>query len=163
MRESQRVTPDSLISQNRKITAPHGITLSNSLHIPEGIFVTAPSGQLCRDPTVHDNPDQFDGLRFYRLRQKPGNESKHQFVTTNSQNLIFGHGKHACPGRFFASNEIKIFLLYTLLNYEMRLPDGKTERPTNIMRGVTCMPDPTVEIEFRKRSSEVKLTGAMVQ
>jgi cytochrome P450 len=31
-----------------------------------------------------------------------------------------GHGKSACPGRFFASSEVKILFAHLLLNYEWK-------------------------------------------
>lgn len=34
--------------------------------------------------------------------------------------LGFGFGKHACPGRFFALNELQIFVAHLLLNYEVQ-------------------------------------------
>lgn len=43
-------------------------------------------------------PETFDGLRFYRMRQKAGEEQKHQFGATGVQETFdFGHGIHACP------------------------------------------------------------------
>lgn len=33
--------------------------------------------------------------------------------------LSFGHGRHACPGRFFASNEVKMLMAYVIMNYDV--------------------------------------------
>lgn len=52
------------------------------------------SEQLYSSP----GPETFDGLRFYRMRQTPGEEDKHQFGATGAQETFdFGHGMHACP------------------------------------------------------------------
>jgi cytochrome P450 len=47
----------------------------------------------------------------------------------------FGFGRHACPGRFFAANEIKMIIANFVLAYDMKLPDGVTERYSNLPFG----------------------------
>jgi cytochrome P450 len=96
---------------------------------------------------------EFDGFRFYNLRKIPGNENKHQFVVTSSDSLNFGHGNHACPGRFFASNEIKVVLIELLRNWDFRFLEGKG-RPENVLRGLVCgpvRPDTKGVMEFRRK------------
>jgi cytochrome P450 len=97
-------------------------------------------------------PSQFDGLRFYKLRKIPGNENKHQFVTTSPESLNFGHGNHACPGRFFASNEIKVVLIELLRGWEWRFREGEG-RPKNLVRAMFCSPDKTAVLEFKRRKA----------
>ena len=63
---------------------------------------------------------------------------------------------------FFASNEIEIFLAWTLLHYDIRLPPGVTERPKNLMKGVACIPDPSAKVEFKSRTPELRLSDAAV-
>jgi cytochrome P450 len=43
--------------------------------------------------------------------------------------LPFGLGKHACPGRQFAINEIKIALHYLLLKYDIRKSSSEKIKP----------------------------------
>ncbi|CAG8476605.1 20467_t:CDS:10 [Gigaspora margarita] len=43
--------------------------------------------------------------------------------------ITFGGGKHACPGRFFAVNEIKICLHKLILKYNIRTESGKIVPP----------------------------------
>lgn len=68
-----------------------------------------------------------------------------------TKSLSFGHGLHACPGRFFASNEIKILLAYLIVNYNFRFPEGSTERPKNIYSNTAVMPSPFAKVEFKRR------------
>lgn len=42
------------------------------------------------------------------MREQAETETEALLVTTSPNHLAFGHGKHACPGRFFAATEIKI-------------------------------------------------------
>ncbi|RIB03931.1 cytochrome P450 [Gigaspora rosea] len=46
--------------------------------------------------------------------------------------ITFGGGKHACPGRFFAVNEIKMGLHKLILKYNIRTENGKIISPTRI-------------------------------
>jgi hypothetical protein len=41
-------------------------------------------------------------------------------TTPSEEHLGFGHGIQACPGRFFAVNEIKLILVYFLMNSEFK-------------------------------------------
>ncbi|RIB28115.1 cytochrome P450 [Gigaspora rosea] len=43
--------------------------------------------------------------------------------------MVFRGGKHACPGRFYAVNIIKIFLHESILRYNIRTESGKIEPP----------------------------------
>jgi len=73
------------------------------------------------------------------------------FVTTNSSNsLSWGYGKHACSGRFFAANEIKLIIAYLLLNYDFKFETPR-ERPANHAFELQTMADESVEILIRKR------------
>jgi cytochrome P450 len=79
-------------------------------------------------------------------------------VTTSSESLNFGHGNHACPGRFFASNEIKVVLIELLRSWEFRfkgkeVDQGREEdRPPNYWGDVTCTPNTQAEMEFKRRA-----------
>ena len=58
----------------------------------------------------------------------------------------------ACPGRFFASNEVKVMLSHLIMNYEIRTEvDGV--RPANLYVGQQQLPHPTAKILFKKREN----------
>lgn len=58
----------------------------------------------------YDNADVFDGFRFSRLREErhapvspdTGGTGifKSHMVSTATDHIVFGHGHHACPGRY---------------------------------------------------------------
>lgn len=125
------------------------ITLSDGSVLPKGAAVAVPSWSVTRDEKLWTNPTTFDGFRFEKLREEPGAEHKYQFATTGPDSLSFGYGPQACPGRFFASNEIKVLLAHILLNYDCKLEGGK--RPDNITRDLTILPNMGVKILFKKR------------
>ncbi len=74
------------------------------------------------------------------------NKEQYQFVTVTKDFMAFGYGRHACPGRFFAANEIKLILANILLNYDIKMPNGLTERYPNIIMGMDSLPDTTKTI-----------------
>lgn len=110
------------------------------------------------DEAIYPNSSEYDGYRFYNKRQEPGNEHKFQLVTTTRQHFAFGHGVHACPGRFFAANESKILLIHLLLKYDWRFKEeADCARPKNLEVGTESITDPTVELLFRSREPEIDL------
>lgn len=99
------------------------------------------------------DPDIFQPLRWFDLRNdtsNPDNSYRYQFATTDSTSLHFGHGKFACPGRFFAGQLIKMILVHLLLRYDFKYPDG-TGRPKNYYFDENIAPDPKARILIRRR------------
>lgn len=131
------------------------VPLSDGTVIPKGATVVV-SGHMMRDEAVYPDAQRFDGYRFYKKRQEAGKEHQHQFVSTSPEHLGFGHGMHACPGRFFAANEIKIFLIHMLLKYDWKFAEQQ-ERPKSIQHGVEIICNPNVELLFKARQPEVDL------
>lgn len=72
--------------------------------------------------------------------------------SNRKKSLNFGYGVHACPGRFFASQEIKLLMLYFLRNYDIKLADEAAGRPANIIKEFQVSPDVTKEVLIRKRA-----------
>ncbi|KAJ5590031.1 hypothetical protein N7450_004003 [Penicillium hetheringtonii] len=156
IKESQRLHPVSMASLNRLTTKK--TTLSDGTVIPKGAMI-AVSAHVNRDEEVYPQADTYDGYRFFKMRQEPGNEQRHQLVTTTRESFGFGHGVHACPGRFFAANESKIFLIHLLLKYDWKLSakHQSAGRPPNFDHGLESITDPTVELLFRSRQPEIDL------
>ncbi|KAL9619779.1 MAG: hypothetical protein Q9160_005615 [Pyrenula sp. 1 TL-2023] len=153
IKEAQRRKPAMSVNMNRVATSD--TQLPDGTHIPKGTKLGV-SSHASWDPDVFRDPDRFDGFRFLRLRQQPGNENAWQLTTTRPEHIAFGHGKHACPGRFLAANEIKIALCHMLLKYEWRLIPSE-RAPKAIVRGIMLDSDPTVKVMLQRRQAEVKL------
>ncbi|CAK7220709.1 hypothetical protein SBRCBS47491_004279 [Sporothrix bragantina] len=134
----------------RKVMQP--IVLSDGTHLPRGTKILAPQVGYSRDEHYYPEPDTFDALRFFRMRKRSEEDGhRWQFTTIGDTNMNFGAGKHACPGRFFAGNEIKMMLSYYLINFDMKLKGGE-ERPKPMMIMMSKTPNPEGEVLFRRRT-----------
>lgn len=134
----------------RIVTNPNGLKLSSGQIIPQGTLTTILSHSINQSPELYDDPSRFDPFRFSNLRKIPGNELKYQHATTGIDNINFGYGIWACPGRFFASAEIKVVLAYLLMHYELKLKHGEP-KPGQQHWGLAILPNPTAEVLFRAR------------
>jgi cytochrome P450 len=128
---------------------PNRITLSDGLHLPAGTRICTPSTSHLHDTIAA--PDSFDGFRYYKKRHDPGYSTRDQYTATDREHIHFGHGRYACPGRFVASNEIKIFLATFLLKYDFKFPDGQ-KRPPNKTILELSFQDPSARILIRERA-----------
>ncbi|KXH40775.1 P450 monooxygenase [Colletotrichum simmondsii] len=152
MKESQRLHILGPHIMNRRVE--EAITLSDGTYLPKGTLITVATHNT-RDPALWGpEPEKFDGNRFLRMREEPGQENRWQFVSTSPEFLAFGHGTHACPGRFFASNEMKIVLAHLIMNYDWRIVEGKPPASMFVSRFV---PDPRTVIGCRARTPEIEL------
>lgn len=73
---------------NRFVEEP--VTLSDGTVLPAGSRITVCGSY--NDPSIYDEPEKFTAARFVNTGK--------QFVTASADHMLFGHGDHACPGRF---------------------------------------------------------------
>ncbi|EAT79372.2 hypothetical protein SNOG_13045 [Parastagonospora nodorum SN15] len=107
--------------------------------------------------SVYPNPDEFVVDRFLKMREsgENGASSKWQFVSTSPEHLAFGHGRQACPGRFFASNEMKVAMVHILLKYEWKYT-GEGRKPEQTISHIPMLPFDQ-KVAFRRREVEAGL------
>ncbi|VDB84335.1 unnamed protein product [Peniophora sp. CBMAI 1063] len=148
IRETQRVQAISLLSLQRWTMKP--FTFSNGVKVPAGYQITSASEMLQHDPAHHgEHAATFDPWRWATIRENESQALKHQMVATAPTLLHFGHGKHACPGRFFAANELKAMLAHLVLEYDVRFKAGESRLPSMEIEH-NILP-PQMHIEIRKR------------
>lgn len=116
------------------------LTLSNGLKIPKGARIVLPTAAINMDQQFFQDPETFDGLRYYRLRTATEEaRNTNQMVTVGKKDLTWGYGRHACPGRYIAEVVMKLLVIEYLVRYEIGLPEDVTERPKNIeFEGLVC-------------------------
>ncbi|KZL77721.1 cytochrome P450, partial [Colletotrichum tofieldiae] len=152
LKESTRHRPRNLAVVNRMVETD--VTLSDGTVLPKN--------SLCivladfSDPQVYPEPEKFDPWRFVKARERPGEENAWHMVTVAPEQMTFGIGQHACPGRFFAANEVKIALCHMLLKYDWRWVPGKG-RPESSRFELEDSISATGEVQFRRRREEINL------
>lgn len=152
LKESQRINPPSQLAFNR-VVKQTPLELYDGTILPVGTHFNMASHAILLDAANvpgDSDPATFDGFRYARLREKPENANKFQWATTEMTSLHFGHGKYACPGRFLASNEIKLILAHLILLYDFKYPDGKG-RPATLTADENFYPDPDARLLIRSR------------
>ncbi|KAI0305190.1 cytochrome P450 [Multifurca ochricompacta] len=125
LRETLRRDGLGFIGMQRIALRP--FTFSNGMTIPAGTMIAFPLGATHTDEASYSNPEEFDGFRFSKLCEKEGDvlATKYKAVSPSPESLFFGLGRHACPGRFFAANEVKVLLAHILVTYDIKFEDGK--------------------------------------
>jgi cytochrome P450 len=158
LRESLRLHTIVTVGLVRKVVAKAGVTTPEGLHLPYGALVGIPVYGIHNDANNYTNPEVYDALRYFNQRAlidaaegevgaylKKANLS---MVSTSTEYEPFGHGRHACPGRFFAANELKLLLAYIVLNYDI---EPLTERPSGIWFLNVSLPDMKASIKVRRK------------
>lgn len=134
MRESQRLNSFAALATLRTVIATNGVKAPSGIHLPRGTRVAVHSYPVFHDADIYPDPYTFKPFRFAEKRQAAGEgtyveKARQAWATTNPQYTAFGHGRHACPGRFFASSEIKLMLAYIIMNYDF---EPQKKRPENL-------------------------------
>ncbi|KAK8030059.1 hypothetical protein PG993_011350 [Apiospora rasikravindrae] len=151
MRESQRMNSIVTFATSRLVIDPKGIT--------------TPSG------AIYPDPHTFKPFRFAEMRQrqqegsgaddeKGGSTStattknyvqraRQAWATTSPDFVAFGHGRHACPGRFFAAAELKLMLAYIVLHYDI---EHLEQRPSNSWFSAARLPPMKESLKVTRRA-----------
>ncbi|KAL7785939.1 cytochrome P450 [Trichoderma ceciliae] len=167
IRESQRVSNFAVTLIERKVVSNNGLYNPElGWTLPKGSFVTVNLNSTHHDGDLYENPESYDPLRYSRIREawdaKSDEEKKSEpeegtrirglgMVTTSAQHLAFGHGRHACPGRFFVAHELKLIMIHLLPNYDLKMV-GKV--PEKQWIGGSIIPHLKAEIQFRLKKAQ---------
>ncbi|KAM0186729.1 hypothetical protein ACHAPI_011580 [Fusarium lateritium] len=152
IRESQRKNTIVAIGVLREVVAKDGVTFPSGTHVPKGLRIGVPGYSVHQDSEVYTDPNTYVPLRFYDARQNETDEyvksARNALPTATKDFLAWGLGRNACPGRFFASNEIKMMIAYALLHYDI---GHLAERPRNTWIAQNRIPPMKATLKIRKR------------
>lgn len=101
-----------------------------------------------RDPEIFADPEAYRHDRFYvetGVKQFSKGGERVPLAL-----MPFGAGHSMCPGRFFAANEIKLFVAMTLLACEIELPDEPAPGFDYSRAGLGIYP-PVADVNVRVR------------
>ncbi|KAL2354368.1 cytochrome P450 [Cryomyces antarcticus] len=159
IRESLRYTGLGGRGLIREVMPKEGITLPSGQWVPQGTRVGAPIERIHHDERYYDHADAYEPLRFVEKGEKEREgartteeylKSKTQALVTTSDTFVaFGHGRHACPGRFFAAQELKLLLAFIVLHYDM---EPLAVRPPNLYVSDFTAPPFKATIRVRRRA-----------
>ncbi|XP_072508428.1 5-beta-cholestane-3-alpha,7-alpha-diol 12-alpha-hydroxylase-like [Notamacropus eugenii] len=107
---------------------------------------------LHMDPEIYPDPTTFRYDRF----MNPDGSRKVAFYKQGrrikSPMLPWGAGPSICPGRFFALNEMKLFVFLMVAQYDIELVDQEVKIPSiNLKRFGTGAMQPIHDVQFRYR------------
>ncbi|KAI1344443.1 cytochrome P450 [Xylariaceae sp. FL0016] len=128
LRESLRLSGFIERGVMKMVVAPQGVTLPDGSHIPCGTKVGISGYSVHHDEENYPNAMKYDAFRFVESKERDKRVIPQGLVNTSESFLGFSHGRHACPGRFFAANQLKIALGHIALLYEI---EPIPERPAN--------------------------------
>lgn len=128
--------------------------LSDGLVIPKGVTVAIPQYAVNYDDGHFADPELFKPFRFVKTQENTEKDfeattpAADTFDSITGTGVDFGRGRAACPGRYFASWCMKVFLAHFLLRFEVKLEAG-TARPDDIVAGPHRLANPSTHIMIR--------------
>ncbi|KAK3115438.1 hypothetical protein LTR53_005240 [Teratosphaeriaceae sp. CCFEE 6253] len=143
IRETTRINAIAAHGLQRQIVQPGGVTTPNGLHLPRGAHVATLM------PDLFDRETRYDPRRALLHHSASGKQK--MAVDISEHSLAFGRGKHACPGRFFAVQNIKLMLGWLVRRYDFQ-PLSEPIKFTMIGE-VELIPKQT-RIKMRRRKME---------
>jgi len=123
-------------------------TFSDGTYLPKGAYVAVPRHVIHFDESNYPDSTSFVPFRFVDKAKTTGH--KVDITATSTEFLEFGHGRHACPGRFFAATELKLMLALVVMKYDVKL---EAPRPKNWWFLTASKTDLNAGVLFRKRTA----------
>lgn len=158
VRESLRVSAFGVVGLPRIVTpGGGGLKMDGGHFVPEGVRLGVPLRAIHHDPEYYTEPELFDAFRFSRSFEGPDGSCRQRTeqklsVSTSETFLTYGHGKQACPGRWFASQIIKQALAHIVQTYEVQVISDS--RAKNVVLNM-IMPPTTANLRVALRQDRV--------
>ncbi|KJZ73001.1 hypothetical protein HIM_07573 [Hirsutella minnesotensis 3608] len=147
IKETQRFNALDASALARLVLKPY--TFSNGLHVPQGTYIFAPNSPLLEDERYYKDPKAFDGFRFARMRNNPRLKASCPLTATSETSMHFGIGRHACPGRFMVSDEVKLVMIHLLSNFDFAI-ENFGPRPKNVAFGKFMLPNMQARVWLKR-------------
>jgi cytochrome P450 len=155
IKESARLTPVESMSVRRCALQP--FTLSNGVHLDVGNWACAPSGAINTSAEHFPQPQEFAGFRFVdpalmpdAQRNATRQEKPSKLTDVDYSYLMWGTGRMACPGRFYATAFMKVVVAQLLMEYDFTLVEPEAKRWVSWR--VARIPRPWTKLAFTPRA-----------
>ncbi|PBK61873.1 cytochrome P450 [Armillaria solidipes] len=146
LKESQRLYGDFGVFVMSRV-ARKDFVFSDATVIPAGSHIAVAALCTHLDEENYEDPLEFKPWRFSEKRKQEGESIRHQMATPSLDFVFFGHGRSACPGRFFAVNELKALMSYVLMNFDVKMD----RVPPSMWFSGDQFPNQSSKVLFRKR------------
>lgn len=131
LKESGRTTPTESMSSRRMALRP--FTLSDGTHLNVGDWLCTPLRAMSRDERLYERATEFHGFRHVepglleQLEQGFEHFGKSSSFTETKDSQMWGTGRMACPGRFYAGAVMKTVMATFMSKFDMELasPDAR--------------------------------------
>ncbi|KAM4551294.1 cytochrome P450 7B1 [Odontesthes bonariensis] len=127
---------------------------ARSVAVRKGDIIALYPQSMHLDPEIYEQPQAFQFDRFVQDGRektdfyKDGQRLRYYLMP-------FGSGSSICPGRYFAVNEIKQFVVLLLLYFELQLEDGQSRPALDSSRVGLGILLPSTDVRFRYRRRAV--------
>ncbi|KAI1172625.1 cytochrome P450 [Nemania sp. FL0916] len=137
IKESARLTPVESMSVRRAATRPFQFSDGTKLEV--GDWACTPVRAIMQSEKYYPSPLQMNGFRFARpndLAAVSNSTHPFQFIQPEPSKLVdvsqawhvWGIGRMACPGRYYASAVMKVIVSQIIMNYDCELVDSSANR-----------------------------------
>lgn len=150
-----------------QVIDPHGISVQqgdSTLQVPRGTVLAIPVEAIHYDSSIYPDAMSFQPFRFAQpdaaqnivdaFDSTPSGEGEKpkpkSSATVDEAFLGFGFGKHSCPGRFFALNEVKILVANMVLHYDIEPLKTRPKMTPIIWLNVPLFNNGTVRVRRRE-------------
>ncbi|KAI0183417.1 cytochrome P450 [Xylaria flabelliformis] len=135
IKESARLTPVESMSVRRAATQP--FMFSDGTKLAIGDWACTPVRAIMQSEKYYPQPLEFNGFRFVKphdlsrvsdrkfaiLQPKPS-----KLVDVNLTWHVWGIGRMACPGRYYATAVMKVIISQLIMHYDTKLVDADAGR-----------------------------------
>ncbi|KAK0447146.1 cytochrome P450 [Armillaria borealis] len=153
LKEAQRVYGTMGVFGMQRTTRKDFV-FSDGTVVPAGVQIVVASLSTHTDEKNYEDPLEFKPWRFSEKSkqedeggEREGEGIRHHMATLSLDFVFFGHGRPACPGRFFPINELKALMSHVLLNFDVKI----NKFPTPVWFSENQIPNQSSKVLFRKR------------
>ncbi|KAH8773841.1 cytochrome P450 [Diaporthe sp. PMI_573] len=154
IRELSRVYPTGSTGCSR-LVIDEKFTFSDGLTVPRGTRLTFPIMAIMKENDRLEKPAEFDAYRFLHLRDSSSDNEAVEYQwaasTSSPENLMFGYGKHACPGRYYCIRQAKLIFTKLIVDYDLEWLSPTAARPQREIMEGQFGPNRTQKMRLKKR------------
>jgi cytochrome P450 len=126
------------VALQRQVVDPNGVTTDEGLYLPGGSRLAISAIGVHNDDDYWADATRYDAFRHCQISKKTTENSKadsgkaengqpnplqtfsHSLAAASEHYMPFGLGRHSCPGRTFAADEMKLIIGHIFQRYDIK-------------------------------------------